>query len=174
VDNTTDASKPISTATQTALNAKADLVAGKVPESQLPAYVDEIQEYANFAALPGTGTAGIIYVTLNDDKTHRWSGTQYVEISPSLVLGETSTTASAGACGRRPLPGRLVVVASGSDPGGSRSGPRGRSCHLRRWNWGRHAMAVASSSTISSGKARRVTPSSVPGQRHRPRSCARP
>ena len=28
--------------------------------------------------------------------TYRWSGTAYVEISPSLALGETSSTAYAG------------------------------------------------------------------------------
>jgi len=37
VDNTSDANKPISTATQTILDLKADLVDGKVPASQLPA-----------------------------------------------------------------------------------------------------------------------------------------
>lgn len=37
VDNTTDLNKPISTATQTALDAKADLVGGLVPTSQIPA-----------------------------------------------------------------------------------------------------------------------------------------
>jgi len=36
VDNTSDLSKPISTATQAALNNKADLVAGKVPIGQIP------------------------------------------------------------------------------------------------------------------------------------------
>lgn len=36
VDNTSDANKPISTATQAALDTKADLVGGKVPSSQLP------------------------------------------------------------------------------------------------------------------------------------------
>lgn len=36
VDNTSDLNKPISTATQTALDLKADLVNGTVPESQLP------------------------------------------------------------------------------------------------------------------------------------------
>ena len=36
VDNTSDANKPVSTATQTALNTKADLVGGLVPTSQLP------------------------------------------------------------------------------------------------------------------------------------------
>jgi hypothetical protein len=35
-DNTSDGNKPISAATQTALNAKADLVGGLVPTSQLP------------------------------------------------------------------------------------------------------------------------------------------
>jgi hypothetical protein len=37
VDNTSDANKPISTATATALAAKADLVGGLVPTAQLPA-----------------------------------------------------------------------------------------------------------------------------------------
>lgn len=36
VDNTSDANKPISDATRDALNSKADLVNGKVPEEQLP------------------------------------------------------------------------------------------------------------------------------------------
>lgn len=35
-DNTSDADKPVSTAAQTALNAKADLVGGKVPSAQMP------------------------------------------------------------------------------------------------------------------------------------------
>ncbi len=36
VDNTSDANKPISNATREALNSKADLINGKVPEEQLP------------------------------------------------------------------------------------------------------------------------------------------
>lgn len=36
VSNTSDANKPVSTAQQTALNAKADLVGGVIPSSQLP------------------------------------------------------------------------------------------------------------------------------------------
>ena len=42
VNNTSDANKPVSSATQTALNAKANLVGGKVPESELPNLVDDI------------------------------------------------------------------------------------------------------------------------------------
>lgn len=56
---------------------------GKVPAAQLPTYVDDVVEVANFAALPGTGEAGKIYVTLDTNKTWRWSGSAYVEISPS-------------------------------------------------------------------------------------------
>lgn len=37
VNNTSDADKPVSTATQTALNGKADLVGGVVPSAQIPA-----------------------------------------------------------------------------------------------------------------------------------------
>lgn len=85
---------------QTTLDAKADLVGGVVPSGQLPSYVDDVVEAANFAALPGTGEAGKIYVTLDDGKTYRWSGSAYVEISASLALGETSGTAYRGDRGK--------------------------------------------------------------------------
>jgi hypothetical protein len=73
---------------------------GKVPTSQLPAFVDDVIEAANFAALPGTGESGKIYVTLDDNKTFRWSGSAYTEISASLALGETSATAYRGDRGK--------------------------------------------------------------------------
>ena len=60
------------------LTLKADLVGGKVPSAQLPSYVDDVEEYANLAALPGTGEAGKIYITLDNNSTYRWSGSQYV------------------------------------------------------------------------------------------------
>lgn len=72
---------------------------GKVPSSQLPAAVDEVIEAANFAALPETGEASKIYVTLDDNKTYRWGGTTYVEISASIALGETTGTAYEGSKG---------------------------------------------------------------------------
>lgn len=62
--------------------AKLDAT-GKVAAAQLPSYVDDTLEAANFAGLPGTGETGKIYVTLNDNKTYRWSGSAYVEISAS-------------------------------------------------------------------------------------------
>lgn len=73
---------------------------GKVPSSQLPSFVDDVIEAANFAALPATGEAGKIYVTLDDNKTYRWGGSAYVEISASIALGETQGTAYEGSKGK--------------------------------------------------------------------------
>ena len=73
---------------------------GKVPTAQLPSFVDDVIEAANYAALPATGEAGKIYVTLDDNKTYRWSGSAYVEISESLALGTTSSTAFRGDYGQ--------------------------------------------------------------------------
>jgi hypothetical protein len=73
---------------------------GKVPSSQLPSFVDDVIEAANFAALPATGEAGKIYVTLDDNKTYRWGGSAYAEISASIALGETTGTAYEGSKGK--------------------------------------------------------------------------
>lgn len=69
---------------------------GRVPSGQLPSYVDDVLEYANYAALPAAGETGKIYITQDDNKTWRWSGSAYVEISASLVLGGTASTAHRG------------------------------------------------------------------------------
>lgn len=73
---------------------------GKVPSSQLPSYVDDVLEYATKTGFPTTGEAGKIYIAKDTNLTYRWSGTAYVEISPSLALGETSSTAYAGDKGK--------------------------------------------------------------------------
>lgn len=67
----------------TALSTKADLVGGVVPSVQLPSYVDDVLEYASLSSFPLTGETGKIYVTLDTNKCYRWSGSTYVEISPS-------------------------------------------------------------------------------------------
>lgn len=69
---------------------------GKVPTSQLPSFVDDVLEYATRSAFPATGEAGKIYIDLSTNLTYRWGGTEYVEISPSLALGTTSSTAFRG------------------------------------------------------------------------------
>ena len=73
---------------------------GQVPSSQLPSYVDDVIEVDNYDALPETGEAGKIYVTKDTNKSYRWGGSSYVEISKSLALGETSSTAFAGDKGK--------------------------------------------------------------------------
>lgn len=73
---------------------------GLVPSSQLPSYVDGVLEYPTLSAFPATGETGKIYVTLDTNLTYRWSGTGYTEISKSLALGETSSTAYAGNKGK--------------------------------------------------------------------------
>jgi hypothetical protein len=70
----------------TALGLKADLVGGKVPSSQLPSYVDDVIEVANYAALPATGETGKIYVTLDTNYIYRWTGSVYVEIKDSSAV----------------------------------------------------------------------------------------
>lgn len=73
---------------------------GKVPSSQLPSYVDDVLEYETKAKFPTTGETGKIYVDATTNLTYRWSGSAYVEISQSIALGETSSTAYAGNKGK--------------------------------------------------------------------------
>lgn len=129
VDNTSDADKPLSTATQEALDGKVDKVSGKglstedftsaykntldnlstnyaplvdglIPSANLPSYVDDVLEYPNKASFPAVGESGKIYLDTTENKSYRWGGTIYTEISASLSLGETSTTAFAGDKGK--------------------------------------------------------------------------
>lgn len=91
----------LDTSLKGAANGVAELDAnGKVLTSQLPSFVDDVIEAENFAALPNEGETGKIYVTLDDNKTYRWSGSAYVEISASLALGETDSTAYRGDRGK--------------------------------------------------------------------------
>lgn len=139
VDNTSDANKPISTAVQTALDGKQNVLTfdnaptansenpvkssgvysalagkistsakgaaggvaeldanGKVPSSQLPSYVDNVVEYPTLSDFPATGESGKIYIALNTNLTYRWGGSNYAEISPSIALGTTDSTAYRG------------------------------------------------------------------------------
>ena len=82
---------------------------GKVPSSQLPSYVDDCVEgylYNNKLYKESShtteisGESGKIYIDLSSNKTYRWSGSAFVEISASLALGETSSTAYRGDRGK--------------------------------------------------------------------------
>ena len=99
---------------------------GKVPSTQLPSYVDDVIDLINFvssnptsgmtignkyynttskkiftatstsAGVKSTPEAGKIYINIATNKTYRWSGSTMAEISASLALGTTSTTAFRG------------------------------------------------------------------------------
>ncbi|MBK8196973.1 MAG: hypothetical protein IPK75_01295 [Acidobacteria bacterium] len=99
---------------------------GKVPAGQLPSYVDDVIEAANFAALPGTGETGKIYVTIDNGKAFRWSGSAYVEIVASpgstdaLAEGATNkyfTDARAQAALTTQLAGKLATSLKGAANG---------------------------------------------------------
>lgn len=83
-----------------AANGLAELDSnGTVPASQLPSYVDDVLEYANFASFPATGEGNKVYIDIETNTTYRWSGTQYVSIGSGdagLQLGTTSSTAHRG------------------------------------------------------------------------------
>lgn len=104
VDNTSDVNKPVSAATQTALNAKINTsekgVAGGVatldsnglvPALQLPSYVDDVLEYNTLSLFPATGETGKIYIAKDTGKTYRWTGTVYTELTDATaVWGQVS------------------------------------------------------------------------------------
>lgn len=73
---------------------------GKVPASQLPGFVDDVREFDNREAFPGTGEDGVIYIANDTNQTYRWGGSGYVPIGSDLALGETSSTAYPGDKGK--------------------------------------------------------------------------
>lgn len=96
-----DISGKLDTSLKGAANGLAELdSSGRVPSSQLPAYVDDVEEYPDYDEFPEQGEAGKIYVAKNTNVTYRWGGTDYVEIGSSLALGETSSTAYRGDRGK--------------------------------------------------------------------------
>lgn len=74
----------------------ATKLTGIIASANLPAYVDDVLEFADRTAFPSTGESGKIYVAQDTNKTYRWGGTAYVEISPSIALGTTASTAFRG------------------------------------------------------------------------------
>lgn len=91
---------------------------GKVPSSQLPSFVDDVVECyvvgstpyaADWLSLKESGAAltpesSKIYLVISEgeyqNREYRWGGTQYAQISGSLALGETASTAYRGDRGK--------------------------------------------------------------------------
>lgn len=91
----------LNTSLKGSINGVAELGSdGRVPSSQLPSFVNDVLEFANFSSFPATGETAKIYIAIDTNITYRWSGTIYVEISSSLALGETSATAYRGDRGK--------------------------------------------------------------------------
>lgn len=112
VDNTSDADKPISTATQAALDNKVNTSVlgqaggvatldetGKVPSTQLPSYVDDVVEgyyyegkfYEEEAhATEVAGESDKIYIDLKTNLSYRYGGTTYVVITSSDMTAITN------------------------------------------------------------------------------------
>lgn len=92
---------PLSSTLRGVANGVAELDAnGRVPASQLPSYVDDVLEFTRLSDFPTTGETDKIYIAKDTNIIYRWSGTDYVEISASLALGETSSTAYRGDKGK--------------------------------------------------------------------------
>ena len=82
---------------------------GKIPSSQIPGTYDDVKEgylyegkfyydSAHTTEIPAEGDK--VYLDIPNNKTYRWSGTQYVVIGSDLALGETSSTAYRGDRGK--------------------------------------------------------------------------
>lgn len=92
---------PLNSTVKGSANGVAELDEnGLVPASQLPSYVDDVLEYTSISVFPETGESGKIYLDTDANKQYRWSGSGYAEISPSIALGETSSTAYRGDRGK--------------------------------------------------------------------------
>ena len=81
-----------------AVNGIAPLDANQqVPSANLPSYVDDIIEAADLAALnalpAGDKMSGKIYIAVDTNKTYRWSGSAFVEVSASLATADNLSTA---------------------------------------------------------------------------------
>ena len=81
-------------------NIPVSKLSGTIAAANLPSYVDDVMEYNGKANFPTAGETGKIYVDTATNLTYRWGGSAYVEISPSLALGTTSSTAYRGDLGQ--------------------------------------------------------------------------
>lgn len=91
------------------LSAKADLVNGKVPASQLPSYVDDTIDGYYYDSkfyedaqhtTEITGEAGKIYIDVSSNKSYRWTGSVYTRIDECPAFGEIQGTIYEGNKGK--------------------------------------------------------------------------
>jgi len=81
-----DLSNKIDSTQKGAANGVAPLNSlSKIDALYLPSFVDDVEEYSDLLSFPLIGESSKIYVALDSNKTYRWSGSVYIEISPSEV-----------------------------------------------------------------------------------------
>jgi hypothetical protein len=86
----------------------------KISSLYLPSYVDDVLEYANLAAFPVTGETGKIYVALDTNRTYRWSGSAYIEVSASPVTSVFTRTGNVVASNGDYTASQVTNVPAGS------------------------------------------------------------
>ena len=57
---------------------------GQVPASQLPSFVNDVEEYDTLESLPIEGEAGKLYVTVESGFIYRWDGVGYKAVSARI------------------------------------------------------------------------------------------
>ena len=73
---------------------------GLVPANQIPGFTNDVLTFDSITDFPTVGEEGILYIANDTKLQYLWSGTAYAIVSPSLALGETSSTAYAGDKGK--------------------------------------------------------------------------
>ena len=130
---------------------------GIIPSAQLPSYVDDVIEIDTFSNLPGTGESGKIYIVQDTNLTYRWSGTTYVEISKSLALGETSSTAYPGDKGKATtdklnrIPDRLITDTVNVDQSTTEAVLNFTAYKQETQQIGRNTLTITSATTSQAG-----------------------
>jgi hypothetical protein len=87
---------------------------GLIQASNLPSYVDDVLEYTETSNFPATGESGKIYVATGTGLIYRWTGSIYVEISPSTAQVQSDWNASSGLGVILNKPSLATVATSGS------------------------------------------------------------
>lgn len=130
---------------------------GIIPSAQLPSYVDDVIEVDTFSNLPGTGESGKIYIVQDTNLTYRWSGTDYVEISKSLALGETSSTAYPGDKGKATtdklnrIPDKLITDTVGVNQSTTEAVLNFTTYRQEAQQIGRNTLTITSATTSQAG-----------------------
>ena len=72
------------------VSTDAILENGKIKQSLIPGSTDEVHEFDTFADFPAIADAkkDVIYIDLSTNYQYRFSGTQYINISTSIIHDE--------------------------------------------------------------------------------------